>query len=261
MTGYSREEVLGRNCRFLQGEELGGRELAELRKALREHREIRTVLKNFTKQGAVFWNELYLSPMFDAEGRLTHYVGIQNDITDRIELQRQMEHMALHDGLTGLANRTLFMDRLQWSLNRAKRQDLMTAVFFLDLDGFKAINDRLGHDCGDELLRTIAVRIKNAVRESDCAGRIGGDEFVIVASDLHGEADALAIRERVLAWIQEPLILGGVEIIPQSSIGWGLAPRDGVSPGELLKAADETMYENKRLRRLQPTPPPQAAEP
>ena len=251
MTGYSREEVLGRNCRFLQGGDAEESGLAELRAALREQREVRTVLKNYTKEGAVFWNELYLSPVFDSGGRLTHYVGIQNDISSRVELKRQIEHMALHDALTGLANRTLFMERLQWSLDRAKRQGSMTAVFFLDLDGFKAINDRHGHDSGDELLRTIATRIKRAVREIDCAGRIGGDEFVMVISDIHDEGQALDVRERLLAWIAEPVTLGGKEIIPQASIGWGVSPRDGASPRELLKAADEAMYEDKRARRLQ----------
>ena len=251
MTGYSREEVLGRNCRFLQGDETGGRELAELRKALREHRQICTVLKNFTKEGAVFWNELHLSPVFDSEGRLTHYVGIQNDITNRVELKRQMEHMALHDSLTGLANRTLLMDRLQLSLERSRRQNLMTAVFFLDLDGFKAINDRHGHDGGDELLRMIAARIKRAVRDSDCVGRIGGDEFVIVLSDIHDVMEVSTIRKRVVAGIEEPVILNGMKIFPQTSIGWGFSPNDGTSPGELLKVADAMMYEHKRIRHAQ----------
>lgn len=251
MTGYSRDEVLGRNCRFLQGGEAGEQELTDLRKALYERREIRTVLKNYTKEGTVFWNELYLSPVFDSGGQLTHYVGIQNDISTRVELKRQIEHMASHDALTGLANRTLFMDRLQWSLDRAKQQGSMTAVFFLDLDGFKAINDRHGHDCGDDLLRTIAGRIRRAVQDGDCAGRIGGDEFVMVVSDLYDEQEALDIRERMLRWIAEPVDLGGKEITPQASIGWAVSPKDGFSPRDLLRVADETMYEDKRARSLQ----------
>jgi diguanylate cyclase (GGDEF)-like protein/PAS domain S-box-containing protein len=248
MTGYSSEDVLGRNCRFLQRGETSHAELATLRNAIRRGEDVRVVLKNYTKQGATFWNELYLSPVFDSANRLTHYVGIQNDITGRVELKRRMEYMALHDSLTDLANRSLAMDRLQQSLERARRHGTMTGVFFVDLDGFKAINDRYGHESGDELLRAVAARLRLAIRASDCAARVGGDEFVLIASDLSCEMEAEEMKARVLSRIEEPLILDTARITPRASVGVSMYPRNGDSPQELLRAADLSMYLQKRTR-------------
>ena len=249
MTGYSSEEVLGRNCRFLQGGETPPNELAELRQALQEGRDTRIVLRNYTKHGVTFWNELYLSPVFDAAHKLTYYVGIQNDITERVELEQRMLHMALHDSLTHLANRSLAMDRLQQSLDRANRHGYMVAVLFIDLDGFKAINDRFGHETGDELLRAIAARLKSAVRASDCAARLGGDEFALVLSDLEDAMVVEEVRARIMERIEEPLFVDAARITPHASVGVSLYPRDGSSPVELLRAADLAMYLEKRARR------------
>jgi diguanylate cyclase (GGDEF)-like protein/PAS domain S-box-containing protein len=248
MTGYSIGEVVGRNCRFLQRGETPQSELAAIRSAIERRRDLRTVLKNYTKDGNVFWNELYLSPVFDPHNRLTHYVGVQNDITARVELQRRIEHMALHDGLTGLANRTLAMDRLQESLNRARRFRRFTALLFIDLDGFKAINDRHGHDRGDELLQAVAANLRVAVRESDCAARIGGDEFLVIASDLLDLTEAEEMMDRIVAAIEGPVILSGKQFFPRASVGLSLYPRDGNSSEELLKAADSSMYLDKQAR-------------
>jgi diguanylate cyclase (GGDEF)-like protein/PAS domain S-box-containing protein len=261
ITGYSSEEVLGRNCRFLQGGECSPGELEQLRSAIREGKDTHIVLKNYTKRGAVFWNELYLSPVFDPADRLTYYVGIQNDITGRMELKHRMEYMALHDGLTGLANRSLAMDRLQQSCDHAARHGHMVAVLFIDLDGFKAINDRFGHESGDELLRAIAARLKCAVRASDCAARLGGDEFTLIVSDLETEAAADEVRERIVERIQEPLLLDTARIVPGASIGISIYPRDGTTPQGLLKAADLAMYLDKRARRAGPSARPAIRRP
>ena len=248
MAGYKSEEILGRNCRFLQRGESSAGDLAAVRQALRQGRDVRTVLKNYRKDGTVFWNELYLSPVFDIENRITHYVGIQHDITIRVELKRSMEHMALHDSLTGLANRSLAMDRLKESVERARRKKEITALLFIDLDGFKTINDRYGHQTGDDLLKAIGARLKLTVRASDCAARLGGDEFVVVASDVGCEIEAYGLRARVAARLEEALVLNSVRICPRASVGLSLYPRDGESAEGLLRAADLSMYLSKRER-------------
>jgi len=247
MTGYTRQEVLGRNCRFLQRGETPASELKTLRRAIQEQTDVRAVLKNYTKQGVPFWNDLCLSPVFNDAGGLTHYVGIQNDITTRVELQRQLEHMALHDNLTRLSNRSVVMDRLQESMKRAWRLGRMTALLFLDIDDFKAVNKRFGHDAGDQLLKTIGARLKMAVRESDCTARMGGDEFLLVASDLIEESEAEVIRLRLKARIEEPVILCGQRIVPRVSVGVSVYPRDGSSAQLMLKAADVSMYTEKQI--------------
>lgn len=248
MTGYSSDEVLGRNCRFLQQGKTRPSELAAMHTAFVEQRDVRVVLKNYTKQGVIFWNELYMSPVFDSANRLTHYVGIQNDITSRVQLKRRIEHLALHDGLTGLANRSLAMDRLQQGLDRSRRRGQMTVVMFIDLDDFKAVNDRYGHESGDELLKAVATRLKQSVRGSDCAARFGGDEFVLVASDLSCETETEVMKARVISRIEEPVVLSTASILPHASIGLSIYPRDGDSPQELLRAADLSMYLNKRVK-------------
>ena len=248
MTGYESKEVLGRNCRFLQRGDVAMEDLNGIRQSLRQGRDNRTVLKNYRKDGTIFWNELYLSPVFDSENRVTYYVGVQNDITIRVEMKRSMEHMALHDSLTGLANRSLAMDRLKESIERARRKEEITALLFIDLDGFKMINDRYGHQTGDDLLKAIGARLKMMVRGSDCPARLGGDEFVVVASDIGCEIEAYGLRARVAARLEEALVLNSVRICPRASVGLSLYPRDGESAEGLLRAADLSMYLNKRER-------------
>ena len=248
MTGYRSEEVLGRNCRFLQQGDGGQTEIVAIRRAIQQQRELRTVLKNYTKLGTIFWNELYLSPVFNSREQLTHYVGIQNDITERVELERQLEHLALHDGLTELANRGLMLNRLQEGLDRAKRFGNLTALLFFDLDKFKEINDVFGHQWGDHLLKVVATRLKLTARDSDCAARVGGDEFVLVAPDIHHEAEATKLLRRLRSAIELPVAICGQEIVPRVSIGLGLGPRDGASAEEILKVADVAMYADKHAR-------------
>lgn len=249
MTGYASEEVLGRNCRFLQRNQSSQTEVVAIREAISNGREIRTVLQNFTKQGALFWNELYLSPIFNTSGLLTHYVGIQHDISDRVTLERRIAHMALHDDLTGLPNRYLMIDRLTQCVSHARRYQHVCAVLFVDLDNFKEINDQHGHDAGDLVLKIVADRLKLAARESDCAARVGGDEFVLVAADLMEQAEAFHVQRRIRAEVEQPVSLGEETVVPRSSIGVGIFPADGLSPERLLKAADLSMYREKQKRK------------
>jgi diguanylate cyclase (GGDEF)-like protein/PAS domain S-box-containing protein len=259
LTGYSLKEVQGKSCRLLQGRETTQAGLDVLRKALQERREVRTVLKNFRKDGTPFWNELYLSPLKDAAGQVTHYLGIQNDVTAKVEAEANLAHMAHHDMLTGLANRTLLMDRLEKTLLRARRSQRTAAVLFLDLDNFKCVNDIFGHDAGDSLLKVVAHRLASAVRAYETAARLGGDEFVVVLEDLADENEAQKIMERLIVELRKSIWLSQEEFNPSVSVGMAIFPRDGESPKELLRAADMSMYLVKHLPHGERGTPPMGA--
>ncbi|MEW6613083.1 MAG: diguanylate cyclase domain-containing protein [Pseudomonadota bacterium] len=188
------------------------------------------------------------SPLYE-DGRVIHVVGTAEDVTDRKEAERRLAHLAHCDPLTGLPNRALLQDRLEHALAHAKRHGRQAAVLFLDLDGFKQVNDVLGHAAGDELLRQIAERLREAAREDDTVARLGGDEFVILLEEVMHEAEAAEIAQRLLAALAEPITLMGREVQVTSSIGITLYPRDGENAPALLKHADSAMYRAKRQGR------------
>jgi diguanylate cyclase (GGDEF)-like protein len=156
-----------------------------------------------------------------------------------------MQYMATHDDLTGLANRVLLKDRLNKAITFHERQKLLVAVLFIDLDGFKDINDTYGHDVGDELLIEVATRLKGCVRESDTVVRFGGDEFVLLLTGLHNQNEAGYVADKVLKLIQQPIQLPNVSVNIGCSIGIAMYPEDGDSNNELLKIADSLMYKVK----------------
>lgn len=163
----------------------------------------------------------------------------------------RLHFLAHHDGLTGLANRLLFWARLEQSIERARRHRWMAAVLFIDLDRFKAINDRLGHGAGDQLLKCVATRLRGQVRGEDTVARLGGDEFGVIIEGFSSHADAWALARKLGAAISEPQHIDGVPIRAGASIGVGFCPDDGQTPEDLLKAADVAMYRAKRARRRQ----------
>ena len=247
MTGYSPAECLGRNCRFLQGTEHDQPGLVKIRTALREGTDTSTVLRNFRKDGTLFHNELYLSTIRDPYGRVTHFVGIQNDVTARVELQAQLSYMSQHDMLTGLVNRAVLMESIERAL-KARQPGRHLAVFFLDLDNFKSVNDMFGHREGDRLLKTIAERIHLGVRHTETSARLGGDEFVLLVENLKDEKKAEDVMQRIASQVGQPTLVCGETFIPAASIGMALAPRDGNTAEALLRTADTAMYLQKHLR-------------
>jgi diguanylate cyclase (GGDEF)-like protein/PAS domain S-box-containing protein len=242
MTGYPADEVNGRNCRFLQGNDLNQPEVAILRASLRDGTDARAVLRNYRKDGSLFWNELYLSPIRDSNGLITHFVGIQNDVTAQVKINQQLEHRAHHDILTGLGNRGLLMVQLRQALEKARRSNGGLAVLYFDLDNFKHVNDTFGHDAGDTLLITIADRLRSGARAGETVARIGGDEFIVVLEDFTPERQAQDVLKRLSATLCESVTIHGIELHPSASIGMALYPQDGQTAEELLKAADFKMY-------------------
>jgi PAS domain S-box-containing protein len=194
-TGYTAAEALGRNPRFLLGTDTQQSASETLRAAQREQREASALLRNYRKDGTLFWNELRIAPVRDATGRVTHFVGVQNDVTERVGYQAELERQANFDSLTGLANRNLLNDRLRRTIVRAERAGRLGAVLFLDLDRFKVINDSLGHVMGDRLLAEIGARLAQSVRGDDTVARTGGDEFVILLTDVAHEHDMRSSRK------------------------------------------------------------------
>jgi diguanylate cyclase (GGDEF)-like protein/PAS domain S-box-containing protein len=245
VTGYAAAEVLGRNCSFLQGADTDQPEIATLRALLREKKEGRVTLRNYRKDGTLFYNELHIAPVRSSKGHVTHYVGILNDITETRRYQEELEHHVNHDALTGLANRNLLQDRLQQALFRADRRELGCAVMFLDLDHFKLVNDGLGHHAGDRLLKQVARELELVLRPEDTVARFGGDEFVLIATEVQSVADVTEIAERIVSRLAAPVVIEGQEIAVSASVGIAMYPQDGESVDELLKNADAAMYHAK----------------
>jgi diguanylate cyclase (GGDEF)-like protein/PAS domain S-box-containing protein len=245
ITGYTREEVMGRNPAFLQGEDREQPELQEIRAAIRYMRHGVALLRNYRKDGSPFWNELHVAPVRDESNEVTHFVGIINDVTERVRYQQDLEHQANHDSLTGLANRNLLQDRIDQALRQGDRHDDMVGVLMLDLDRFKNVNDSLGHEAGDRLLQAVAGRLNDCVRSGDTVARQGGDEFVIVLPEVHSANDMTAIVHRALEAISRPIHLDEHEVVITACIGGSVYPRDGDSTETLLKNADAAMYRAK----------------
>jgi diguanylate cyclase (GGDEF)-like protein/PAS domain S-box-containing protein len=251
-TGYSAAEVIGRNCRFLQGDSTDPDAVRRIREAVAAGREHVAVLRNFRKDGSLWWNELRLSPVTSSAGQVTHYFGFQSDVTERIEAEQRLAHLAFHDELTGLPNRALLMQELDRAVAQAHTSGQRLALLFIDLDGFKGINDRLGHAAGDLVLTATALRLRLSLREGDLLGRYGGDEFIAVLVDVpadqaHGIAQRAA--DAVLDSFHSPLDLADAPVQLGVSIGVALFPEHGSDTQGLVQAADQAMYAAKQAGR------------
>ncbi|MCL4461964.1 MAG: EAL domain-containing protein [Nitrospirae bacterium] len=367
LTGYTRKETLGKNCRFLQGADREQESQAEIRRALDAGKSVRTILRNYRKDGSLFINDLSLFPILDTDGQITHYLGIQNDITDTLTLEKNREiaslvfdmasdgilltdsenrivlvnrafteitgytqeeaqgkdprilssgrqdsffyqamwhelrtagtwqgelwnrrksgevypewlsistrkdqngrienfigifhdltgvkeseeriaFLAYHDPLTGLPNRILLRDRLEYAILQTNRRNRELAILLLDLDGFKNVNDLWGHHVGDRLLVEVSRRMAGAVRTSDSVGRMGGDEFLILFPDLQSLDELSSIMTRLLDQIRLPFEIEGQSVNISASGGVTLFPRDAAGVDDLIRHADIAMYSAK----------------
>jgi diguanylate cyclase (GGDEF)-like protein/PAS domain S-box-containing protein len=178
-----------------------------------------------------------------------HRMTVLRDIRDRKAAEARIQFLAHHDTLTGLPNRVLLMDRLEFILASAGRRRAMVGVLFVDLDNFKAVNDSLGHSAGDALLRLVAARIEGALRSVDVVSRLGGDEFLVVLPDLESEQSPAAVAEKLLATVSEPVVLEGQTLSVSPSIGIAVFPHDGAGPDTLIRNADAAMYRAKECGR------------
>lgn len=246
ITGYARDEVLGKNPRILNSGRHNSEYFATMWRKLIDHGHWQGEIWNRSKKGDEFAVIQTVSTVRDAQGNASQYIALFSDITALKEHERQLEHIAHHDALTALPNRVLLADRLHQAMAQTKRHKLRLAVAYLDLDGFKAINDNHGHAVGDQLLITVAGRMKRALRDSDTVARLGGDEFIAVITDLTTvEASALMLT-RLLSVSAQPVHVGDLVVQVSASIGVAFFPQAGdVDADQLLRQADHAMYQAK----------------
>lgn len=249
ITGYGLQEAIGQITDLINNQELTDGSQLTLQEAMQLGSSWETFMSSHRKNGESFWQQVTASPILDDDGALTHIVLNIDDISERIETQEQMEKLAFYDPLTGLENRRLFKDRLEQSLKHIRRTRKMLGLLFLDLDQFKRINDTLGHDVGDELLCTVAARLKQCVREEDIVARLGGDEFTLLLSDINQSEDAALVARKILAALTEPIQLSTQKVTVSASIGITIAPEDSMNASVLMRNADLAMYQAKEQGR------------
>ncbi|MFQ3192175.1 MAG: diguanylate cyclase (GGDEF)-like protein/PAS domain S-box-containing protein [Paraglaciecola sp.] len=242
ITGYSREEVIGKSPRILKSGRQSEKFYADIWQTLLKKGHWSGEMWNRRKNGEVYAERKTISAVRDEQGITTHYVALGSDVTQMKEHQDQLEHIAHYDLLTNLPNRSLLSDRLSQTMLQCNRHEQSLAVVFLDLDGFKQINDAFGHDVGDELLIALSLRMKEALRESDSLARIGGDEFVAVLADLAKIEDCKPVLDRLLLAASEPIIVGNILLHVSASIGVTIYPQDGADADILMRHADQAMY-------------------
>lgn len=251
ITGYGEQEVLGRNPRLLHSGRHDAGYFAAMWNALVDRGIWQGEVWNRRKSGEVYPQRLTVSVVRDERGRPSHYVGVGTDIGALKQSQQKLEHLAHHDPLTDLPNRLLARSRLDHALQRARRSSWRTAVIFLDLDGFKHINDSLGHTAGDMVLMEVGQRLASMSRSCDTLARLGGDEFLVVVERLRDPQDAGMVADKLLRALEHPVALDGRSVFIGASAGISVFPEDGEDADTLVRNADSAMYQAKAAGRGQ----------
>jgi diguanylate cyclase (GGDEF)-like protein/PAS domain S-box-containing protein len=268
LTGYPAEDILGRNCRYLQGNDAVQPERLIIKQAIKDRQACLVTLRNCRADGTTFWNELSISPIFDSEGHVTNFIGIQKDVTDRMIMQQQlndenssleelrasMEQLAIRDSLTGLYNRRFFDMQFAIQAKIAYRQGQSLTLIMIDVDDFKNYNDLYGHLAGDEALKTVAKMLnKSFQRSSDFVARFGGEEFVVLCADMTYE-QGLAFTHCLCQRIRDLRIPHAASRLRYLTTSIGFAAHTFTPFGDpemLLARADEALYAAKHRGRNQ----------
>lgn len=250
LTGYSRQQALGQPCNLLHGEETDRDELNRLQQAMARGEPARSEQMNYAQDGRPFWTGIDMAPILSATDAKTPWVFVQSDQSRRPRTSAEVEHLAYHDALTGLANRTLLMDRLQQTLAACARHPVFCGLMFIDLDNFKDVNDAGGHAQGDQLLLEVAERLQTCVREADTIARFGGDEFVLLLQTLGSDpaeaaANAETVYHKIAALLAEPFQSQSLQYRANASVGINLFGQLPTTADELMRHADMAMYQAK----------------
>jgi diguanylate cyclase (GGDEF)-like protein/PAS domain S-box-containing protein len=265
LTGYRAEEVLGKNCRLLQRNDTRQDGLDDVRLALDNGTSCMLTLRNYRKNGSMFWNELSLAPILERSGQVKHFVGTLSDVTVRVlteqqliekqhrleKTKRMLQGLALKDALTGLYNRRYFSEQVEREWNRARREQLPLSLFMIDIDHFKRFNDSYGHGVGDEVLRLVAKAVRERVRDTDLPARYGGEELIAVlpGADL---ATCAATAERIRKALADCKITrrSTGESLPGITVSVGVGQfQPGESMEDLIDRCDRALYQAKKTGR------------
>lgn len=246
VSGYELKEIKGKTSQFLKSDNTPREAFVSMWKDIRENKVWIGEFCNKCKSGELCWVKARVSPVKDANDITTHYVAVLEDITAQKAQRDALEYMAMHDALTDLPNRTLFYNRVFEAILRAEKHNSSVAVMLMDLNYFKVINDTLGHQVGDEILKKVAQRIKSGVKSSDTVARMGGDEFLIVMSDVD-DSQAIKVAKELLQLVLEPIVIEGHKFDIGMSVGIAMYPRDGDEPDSLIQKSDVAMYAAKAL--------------
>lgn len=242
ISGFSVEESIGLKPNVLMSEMQNNAFYREILKSLKISGLWRGELWNRRKNGELYPQWLTINKVFDETGKINNYVGVFSDISAINHSRSELERVSHYDPVTTLPNRSLFYERLQHSLDLSLSYDQSLAVVVLDLDGFKTVNDSLGHSLGDLLLQQAAARFLSCVRSEDTVSRLGGDEFALILNNLTHPTDAIIVAKKLLTSLQEPFDLKGTSTLLTASIGISVAPHDSETPEQLLRQADTAMY-------------------
>ena len=250
ITGFTAKEVLGKNPRFLQSGLYDQNFYNELWTKIDSEGVWYGEIKNKRKNGEYFIALQSITAVVDEKGNINGYVSVFSDISERKNYELQLAHTATHDSLTTLSNRLFYNTNLEKAIQTAKRNQNKIGVLFIDLNHFKEVNDTLGHEIGDHLLKEVALRLTKSVREEDTVSRFGGDEFAIILRELKVPQDALKIVQKIIEIVEKPFYINEHFLQPSLSIGVSIYPDDGEELTVLLKHADEAMYRVKQKREL-----------
>lgn len=245
VTGYTSEEALGQTPRILHSGKQDKAFYRNMKKALERNKYWQGEIWNRRKNGEIYPEWLTINAVITEKGH-TYYVAIFSDITLRQAYEEKITFLAYHDPLTTLPTRKFFYDLFDKLMSKTKRKQDHIAFLFLDLDGFKAVNDNYGHDVGDEVLKITTQRLLACVRDIDTVARLGGDEFVIALIGIEKTVDITSVTEKIIQKIAEPIALGGKQKYRIGvRIGIAIFPKNGAKIDSLMKAADNAMYESK----------------
>ncbi|TVP54618.1 MAG: EAL domain-containing protein [Halomonadaceae bacterium] len=247
ITGYTPEEVVGRNCRFLQGDERQQPERLLVRQAINNQQEVRVTLRNFRKDGTAFWNELVISPVPDERGKVTHFVSTQHDISMQLHAEQALAYNVSHDVLTSLPNLSLLRDRLTQALNISRRHNSQVALTVVNLDGFKAINSSLGLAAGDSLLIQVADRLLELMQAGDTLARLSADEFALLQPNVMAEDDVTGLVDELIVELALPYrpVPGGDPVYLTASAGIALSSAATKDASDLLRHASLAVRQAK----------------
>lgn len=249
MTGYSPSEILGNSLRILHRDDHDQTGIEEIRNILQTQREGHATLRNYRKDGSMFWTHVRIAPVRNENGKVTHFVAAKYDISEAKQYEAALEYQANYDALTGLPNRTRLHNELRQRIGSSSLSGHSFWVAFLDLDRFKYINDTMGHSAGDALIQQVAERLQSALRVTDLISRHGGDEFVMIIGDHGSEKPSPEIVRNLMDVLSLPFSLNGRRIFVTPSIGIAMYPEDGPDAETLVKHADVAMYRAKKLGR------------